>query len=585
MNRRAIIQTAGAVLSVAGSALANAQNTVVIGSGERFGRPDLAAGSFQGQNFVLGPQTTFDFEDGSIFGGPNDEPFTEFDFGGSRLNLSAGSTFAELQGRFTMGPPSVSNAVVDIRTRLTLDFVTRPTFIGSFSDSTVRVLDGAAVPGFGIGSGSVLGVLGGQVGAPGQTDRPGPFWAGTARVSGGDVIAPVTLVNGSVLEISGGRVSQVFNHSQDPSLDPNVMGPGARVVIRGTGELGGDPFAGFSYDGLFRPGTLELQGGRLGAGAAVGGDLTISGGMIGQGLLVSRTGSVEIYGSEFRINGAAVSRLEITPNAEGGFDVPLNRNGNVLTGTLSDGTVFLLAADAEDAFASSAVHRSDGILREVALAQPDLSPRTVLDGTVTKGLRAGQHLTLSGNATTSKDFAVVDATFNVFGGVVATGLETARSTVRIAGGVIGSRFDIHAGTELTISGGELDDLSAYRGSSARITGGSIELFQLNEGAEVTIAGGRIDRVWTFGGSLQLDVLTAAIDGENLDLAFGDLLELDPSGDGLLEVTLADRTEFQLDFGDPFVGGATIFVRAVPAPGATLLAMCGGTITWRRCRRG
>ena len=153
------------------------------------------------------------------------------------------------------------------------------------------------------------------------------------------------------------------------------------------------------------------------------------------------SGTVEISGGEFELNGIAVADL----NAGLGFD-------EVFTGTLADGSVFIFARPGGVGVRDQLRGNGAVTLSPVALPAADPTPITVTTGPgPSTGLRSGQTLTLSGDGTLPQDFAAVNAALNIEGGTVGDGLEV-------------------AGTDLTISGGAFGSVSVYAGSTLHLTG-------------------------------------------------------------------------------------------------------------------
>ena len=128
----------------------------------------------------------------------------------------------------------------------------------------------------------------------------------------------------------------------------------------------------------------------------------------------------------------------------------------------------------------------------------------VIDSPVTErlsGLRSGQTLTLVDNGSLRGRFAVVDATLNVQGGTLGSGVKTAGSAVNISGGTVGSRFQAYSGSVVNISGGIVGDgpfegfalaLGAGSGSVVNISDGLVTGLQAESGSVVNITGGTVD---------------------------------------------------------------------------------------------
>lgn len=312
----------------------------------------------------------------------------------------------------------------------------------SIVDGTINVNDGG---GFGSFQGLVSDVTM-NVYAGGTARGLGVGNAGTVNVLGGDV----TL----------GR----------------VMAGGATVLMS-SGRLGADNSAGLAG------GTVTVTGGTLKYRFVVnsGGTLSMSGGKIGESFGTSAGASVTLTGDEFQFNGAVISDFS------GGW--PQN---SVFTGTLADGSVFILGDQAFDGIAPSTL-----TLVSTPLPPADTTPQVVSSGLVSSGLRSGQKLTLMDGGALGDHFAAVGATLDIQGGIVGENLETAYSTVNISGGHIGDRTEFIGdtisffdGSLVNITGGLFSDkLHALSGSTVDISGGAFEDgFRIRRGSSVTLYG-------------------------------------------------------------------------------------------------
>ena len=85
---------------------------------------------------------------------------------------------------------------------------------------------------------------------------------------------------------------------------------------------------------------------------------------------------------------------------------------------------------------------------------------------------------------------MVDATFNVEGGVLGKGAETYNSEVNISDGSVGDFFSAHLGSVVNISGGTIGNVFAARlGSEVNISGGTFgDSFQARFVSTVNIQG-------------------------------------------------------------------------------------------------
>lgn len=280
---------------------------------------------------------------------------------------------------------------------------------------------------------------------------------------------------GTARGLGVGNAGSVNVLGGDVSLG-RVMAGGATVFMS-SGRLGADHSAGLTG------GTVTVTGGTLGYSFVVnsGGTLSMSGGKIGESFGTSAGASVTLTGDEFQFNGVAISDFS------GGW--PQN---SVFTGTLADGSVFIMGDQAFDRITPSAL-----TLVSTPLPPADTTPQVVSSGLVSSGLRSGQSLTLVDGGALGDNFAAVGATLDIQGGSVGENLETAYSTVNISGGHIGDRTEFVGdyvsffdGSVVNITGGLFSDqLHALSGSTVDISGGAFEDgFRIRRGSSVTLYG-------------------------------------------------------------------------------------------------
>ena len=191
----------------------------------------------------------------------------------------------------------------------------------------------------------------------------------------------------------------------------------------------------------------NISGGNFGfLTAAAGSDVNISGGTFGNlggsgGLGVSLEGAVELIGGEFQLNGNTITDSTFSFS-----------EGDVLTGTLQDGSVFIHGGFDFDP--------SLGIISVTSgnpLPAIDTTPIVVSIpfSAGPPGLRAGQTLTLENSAVVG-NFRAVDATLNVSGegatggGQILGEAEVSGSTVNISGGTVSDDFRAHNNSLINI---------------------------------------------------------------------------------------------------------------------------------------
>jgi hypothetical protein len=298
------------------------------------------------------------------------------------------------------------------------------------------------------------------------------------------------------------------------------------------------------------------------------------------------------------LNGSAVSSIDSVSY------------GDVFSGVLADGSAFIFSGDEYDYIGPGTT-----TLQTVAVPSADTTPMVVSSGDAsTKGLRAGQTLTITGDAQVRSGFDAIGGRLNIEGGSVGISLATLNTEVNITGGAVGDHFGALSGTTVNITGGSVGEgFSAREGSTVNISGGSVgSAFSAGEGSTVNIAGGSVERrfraysgstVNITGGSFEgefgarsgstvnLFLLDALLDGVALDLMLGGTIEITQRDGLLLEATLADGTYFDLQLNPTSLSGrdfvaldATLTVtRVVPAPGGAAVLGLAGALALRRRR--
>ena len=154
---------------------------------------------------------------------------------------------------------------------------------------------------------------------------------------------------------------------------------------------------------------------QIGLNASSGSEVNISGGSFGRDFVAYPGSDVELIGGEFRLNGAPFSDSSITLN-----------EGDVFSGTLSDGSVFIFS----DPVMESGGDALSGVqLTSAILPTLDLSPVVVSTSNPShlSGLRPGQTLTLQEAGELGGSFEVVNATLNVEGGNLGCDAEATNS--------------------------------------------------------------------------------------------------------------------------------------------------------------
>jgi hypothetical protein len=377
-------------------------------------------------------------------------------------------------------------------------------------------------------SGSEVNISGGAVGFRFEA------FDSVVNISDGTVGALFMAHSGSVVDVTGGTVDSVRAES------------GSEIRITG-GTVG----AGFTlYNSLI---------------AYSGTSVYISGGTIGSALSTEAGSNVELVGGEYRLNGAEYTGSSITLDSEDTF-----------TGTLADGSSFSFSPVAGDELQGV-------ILTSVTLPPLDLTPRVINTPVVIgpSGLRAGQTLTVQTGGQLPENFAVVNATLNIDGGMVGAGVEVTGGAMNISGGNVGAKLGA-INSVVNMSGGTLGERSAARlGSVFNFSGGTVgSKFYAAPGGEVNISGGTVafdfwaragSDVELIGGEFRLNGANytgGSITLGNNDVFTGTLADgstfvfsrmANPLGDELENVSLTRATLPALDLtprivDSPVIGG-------------------------------
>ena len=296
------------------------------------------------------------------------------------------------------------------------------------------------------------------------------------NVSGGVIEKSISLREGTTVNISGGEVPTLYTCSGSVTnisggVLPNglVAQPGSETNISG-GRVAKLTAAENS--------DVRISGGSIvqGFSAQQGSSVRIAGGRFGAGIGTDAESDVSFFGGEYVLNGQALIE-----------DATLSlSDSDVLTGTLEDGSVFILAPER-----AGQVER----IRLIQGALPPLEPSPIVvdGGPGPNGLRAGQRLELLGGGSLPENFAAVDATLLVDGGTVGDGFKALRTVLNVASGSVGDGGKLYAGSEIHLSGGEVgDSFNVCDGGRIVISGGVIgEYFHTGKGSTVDISGGSI----------------------------------------------------------------------------------------------
>lgn len=215
------------------------------------------------------------------------------------------------------------------------------------------------------------------------------------------------------------------------------------------GGIVGDRFTSFQ-------GSATISGGIVGDHFEAGENtVNITGGSVGRGF--SSNGVVNLF-SDLQISS------EYFSIAQGDTHDPTPPGA--LGGVLADGSVFI--------FSSERDHIALGKAHFVPAPSTDTTPMFVTSGDATrKGLRAGQTLTISGEAQVRDNFEAIGGVINIEGGSVGAFLATVDTVVNISGGGVGSNFDVFRGSTVNITGGSVGSLNVSRAVEVNISGGTV----------------------------------------------------------------------------------------------------------------
>lgn len=364
---------------------------------------------------------------------------------------------------------------------------------------------------------------------------------GVANITGG--VADVNCLDHSIVNITGGIASDahaidgVINLSGSGVVDEFSIGQGGVANISG-GTINYDLYAGAGS-------RANISGGNLGTSsrAVSGAVMNISGGTFGDRFGALTGSQVRFLGSDFRIDEAPISGLELVGSTQA-IDLPA---GSLLTGTLSDGTPFALSSDDFDAIDNGTVtlEATPVVAGPAAIQVPnDAAPR---------GVHNGQSLTLNTGGKLPNNFnAGRGSSVTITGGEVGNNFEAAGANVDIQGGTIGSDLDAFAGSVVNVTGGSV--------------GGSLNVFR---GGVVNVAGGAVAGYATALNGGKLNISAGVVNGPINSKAGG---EVNISGGSVLSTGIA----VYADHGRVNISGGGVGAIAAYQDGEVNLS--GGTVT-------
>lgn len=520
---------------------ADSQTIINVNAQASLTEAHLETGSFMGQSFALGPETTFEINENGSIGPVGQDVFPSgrpFLFGGATININSGGEF-ESAPSFSGEPSLVALA-------------------------TINLQEGGVIgDGFEVFGSTELNILGGEVGSFGEAN------------------------SGSTVNLMGGLLGFGFRANRRSTV--NVHDGMATHIVAGSGSnvnlLGGETKSIRASD----TSNVTISGGIVDdLNASQHSQVSIQGGTLKDSFRVNEGANVSIFGNEFQLNGAPFtgSSIELSHQID---------SLSYFSGTLLDGSSFIFSPQENDSISSASLIRSNIPSAEEFITVP--TPETSI---AQKGLRQNQTLVVRNGGRTQDGFAVVGATLSFEPGSVSGQLELVQSTLNILGGRHGGVISALANTQVNVRGGEiLGSFSLSMNSQLKVTGGYMEFITAKQDSVATIAGGAIggkvtglaDSVTNISGGtiegnvqmrtgsvLNLLVTSAAINGESISLSHYQPVEIFQR-DALFQATLADGSlfEFDLDTQEPFSldyldPNAILRVTLVPEPKSLLIAL-------------
>lgn len=382
------------------------------------------------------------------------------------------------------------------------------------------------------------------------------------NVFGGSVGLSMRANDGSLVNLYGGRVGNSFSAS--PSSTVNMSGGilGERLRTAGSTNFSGGAIGGRMT--ILGTGEFNMTGGSIGSSVDILGTLNTSGGTLGDAVQVHEGANLNLYGADFLLGNAFVRGLRLEGDSQI-IEVP---PGEVLSGTLADGTPFALSSSDLDQMTEGTVtlHLTD---------VPEIVPGVLFGDSDLRGIRNQQLLLIETGIDLGNDFnAGRGSTIAMSGGSIGSNLELVGANFILTGGTLGNDADAFVGSNLAITGGKVSQgFQAHAGSLVNLSAGEVGTdAEILPGAVFNSSGGHIrDRfslnpgaVWNYSGGAVGDSLTIAsgattiitggefyLDGlpiENLEVS-GQTVEVAMGTTSTLSGVLSDGTPFILSSED------------------------------------
>ena len=436
-------------------------------------------------------------------------------------------------------------------------------------------LSGGSIGRFFVSRDSTVNVTGGSIGSS-------DFFGSTINLDGGSIDGSSTITD-SEINITGGKVGASFRTiDSNVNISGGIVGNGAifdtgSVVNIVGGDIDNSARASFGSN-------LTISGGNFGSnfGADEGSNVTISGGVFDNAFM-ARSGTSELIGGEFLLNGVAYTDSTISLS-EGDIFTGVFQDGSafIFADVLSDSldsvtlTTSSIAAPVSNEFTVDTISPA-GTLRSLRNGQT----LTVLEGgSLANTFEAvGGSINVAGGSLGSVNAAGGTITLNdgfiedvnlvdgglleVNGGGISnitifssqvdfTGGSTQtvnqfftasdESTVNISGGTIEGSFQVSdtevnifddadvesliaTGSEVNVSGGQLDIADVLDLSTINISGGEIGILRVANSQFSFTGGSALSSNGFLVGDSATGSLSGGSIGNGFDVSFGAALEI------------------------------------------------------------
>ncbi|WP_146589068.1 dockerin type I repeat-containing protein [Posidoniimonas polymericola] len=354
------------------------------------------------------------------------------------------------------------------------------------------------------------------------------------NMSGGLIHTGFVSRLGSVVNLSGGRIYSYYNLEGELNMAGGSIAWGFDALPGSSLNASGGEFE----SGLeILDATAHFSGGEVRGGLIARGqsEVRLSGGTFGDSVTLEPGVAATLAGAEFQIDGVPVTGLA-GPGSQLTTTLP---TGALLSGVLADGTPFAFTTEDGDTLSELRLEAAEPLP-----ATPGVFTASLGDAPL--GLRAGQTLNVDDGATSR--FNVVaghGSTLNVLpGGKLRYGGKAIGAEINISGGVVEYGFDAMLGTQVHATGGSVDRIDVFAGSTLvidgdgrvsgakvksggrlELVGGSLSGLQIAAGAAAEMTGGTLEARWPdlFLGGGELDISGGMFDGPLVTSGGGTLL--------------------------------------------------------------